>query len=135
MPDLYRIFDTTLSCDFTLPELPRVAAGDSALTVQMGQGDVEQFATLGFETTFEWRNYENEVVCWVERRHAADAGDEYLYIFPRSASFHIGGDGLIRCFLHDGCSTSLLRHLLLNQIIPRYLASSGRLLLHAEIKK
>ncbi len=92
----------------------------------MGEGDLVKFEKQGFEKTFEWRDYDDRVVCWCERR-----GDEYLYVFARSASFHISSEGVITCYLHEDSTMQMLRHLLLNQIIPRYLATTGRLVLHA----
>jgi len=126
MPDLYRIFDTTLSCDFPLPELLQTSGEDNALSVKLGEGDPDQFDMQGFEKAFEWRDCDGRVICWCERM-----GDEYLYVFSSNATFHISSEGLISCFLHEGSTLQMLRHLLINQIIPRYLASTGRLLLHA----
>ena len=131
MAELYRIFDTTLSCDFELPELPRVAAQVHALTVKLGAGDPGEFDADGFEKVFEWANYKGRIVCWCERRENAGGGDDYLFVFPRSASFHITSEGLINCFLQPDSTMQMLRHLLLNQIIPRYMATNGRLILHA----
>jgi hypothetical protein len=115
-----------LSSDFPLPELPQISGKGHALSVKLGEGDPDQFDTQGFEKAFEWRDYDGRVVCWCERM-----GDEYLYIFSGNATFHISSDGVISCFLHEGSTMQMLRHLLVNQIIPRYLASTGRLLLHA----
>jgi len=126
MSDLFRIFDTTVCSDFPLPELPRVDGQDFALTVMMGKGDPDQFDSQGFERAFEWCDYEDRVDCWCDRK-----GDEYLYVFPQNATFHITSDNLITCFLDQDSSMKMLRHLLLNQIIPRYLATTGRLVLHA----
>lgn len=126
MPGYYRIFDTTFSCNFLLPELPRTLAENSVLSVTMGEGDSDQFDMLGFETAFEWQGYNGTIFCWCERK-----GDEYLFVFPDSATFHILSTGLISCFLHKGSTLQMLRHLLLNQVIPRYLATNGRLVLHA----
>jgi hypothetical protein len=126
LPTLHRIFDTALHCDFPLPELPGAAGDDHSISVKMGQGSPDQFKAQGFEVAFEWQGYDGGVVCWCERN-----GDEYLYVFPGSATFHISLDGLISCFLHQDSTMQMLRHLLLNQIIPRYLATVGRLVLHA----
>jgi len=163
VPDFYRIFDTTLSCGFALPELPLVNIEDGfrvkpgtteggfrvkpgtteggagmtslvtpgltrgpSLSVKMGEGGPDQYDAQGFEKAFEWCDYNGGVVCWCERRD-----DEYLYSFSHSATFHISSEGLISCFLHEGSTMQMLRHLLLNQIIPRYLATTGRLILHA----
>ena len=125
-PDFYRIFDTTLSSDFPLPELPRACGEDHALSVKLDAGDPDQFAAQGFEKAFEWEDYNGRVNSWCERRD-----DEYLYIFPRHATYHITSERVISCLLHKGSTLQVLRHLLLNQIIPRYLASAGRLVVHA----
>jgi len=134
MPDFYRIFDTTLECDFPLPELPSVGDENDSraqtVPVTMGAGGLNQFEGQGFKTSFEWFNYDGSPACWCERRRV-DRGDEYLYTFPERASYHISETGLISCYLHDGASQTMLRHLLLNQIVPRYLATTGRLVLHA----
>ena len=126
MPDSYRIFDVALSSDFSLPELPGGSWQEPVLAVKLGEGDPDQFDTQGFEKAFEWCDYDGRVVCWCERRE-----DEYLYTFSRSATFHISSEDLISCYLHEGSTMQMMRHLLLNQIIPRYLASTGRLVLHA----
>jgi len=126
MSGLYCIFDTTLRCDFLLPELPSVTAGEFSLSVRMGEGDSDQFGDQGFALAFEWRNHDGRVVCWCERKT-----DEFLFVFPAAATFHITSKGLISCFLHENATMQMLRHLLLNQIIPRYLATTGKLVLHA----
>ena len=126
MSDLYRIFDTTIRCQFPLPELPPVAGEDFAISVRMGEGEPGQFGSLGFERAFEWSDFDDRVVCWCDRM-----GDEYLFVFPYNATFHISSDDLITCFLKPGSDMQMLRHLLLNQVIPRYLATAGRLVLHA----
>lgn len=92
----------------------------------MGEGSPGQFDSMGFETAFEWLGLDNRVACWCKRK-----GDEYLFVFPGNSTFHITAAGVISCFLHQGPDMQLLRHLLLNQIIPRYLATTGRLVLHA----
>lgn len=126
MPDLYRIFDTTVRSDFPLPELPQTTGQDHALSVRLGEGDWDQFDSQGFERAFEWCDYDERVVCWCDRR-----ADEYLFVFPYNATFHITANDRITCFLKPGSDLQMLRHLLLNQIIPRHLATSGRLVLHA----
>ncbi len=54
MTEYYRIFDTTLSCDFPLPELPQIHAQDIALSVKTGEGDPDQFDSQGFEFSPSW---------------------------------------------------------------------------------
>ena len=125
MPDLFRIFNTTLSCDFPLPELPACCGEAHSLSVRLGEGHPSRFNSQGFETVFEWCSLDGRVICSCKRK-----GDAYLFEFPHSASFHITA-GLISCYLHEASTMQMLRHLLLNQVIPRYLATSGLLILHA----
>ena len=92
----------------------------------MGEGELDQFDSHGFERAFEWCDYQDRVLCWCDRKD-----DEYLFAFPGNAAFHITSEKLISCFLPRGSSMQMLRHLLLNQVIPRHLATNGRLVLHA----
>jgi hypothetical protein len=121
---MYRIFNTTLQCDFPLPELPDAPSDDCSISVSIGSPALFDF--VGFKKSFEWRSYHGNILCWCERRL-----DDYLYVFPGFASFLVTKGGNITCLPHDDCTKQMLRHLLLNQIIPRYLATSGALVLHA----
>ena len=121
---MYRIFNTTLHCDFPLPELPDALNDDYSISVSLGSLDLFDF--VGFKKSFEWRGDHENILCWCERRR-----DDYLYVFPGFASYLVSKGGDITCLPHDDCTKQMLRHLLLNQIIPRYLATSGALVLHA----
>lgn len=123
MPAYYCIFDTTLSCDFPLPELPETSSSGHPISVKLGH--LDSFETTGFELAFEWYSLDGRVICLCERRD-----EEYLFVFPGHARFHISA-GVVTCFKDDESTMQMLRHLLLDQIIPRYLASSGKLVLHA----
>jgi hypothetical protein len=126
MPGFYRIFDTVVRSELPLPELPRVSGQNFTLSVRMGEGGTDQFNSRGFERAFDWCDFGERVVCWCDRK-----ADEYLFVFPHNATFHITPDKLVTCFLQQNSSMQMLRHLLLNQVIPRYLATMGRLILHA----
>jgi hypothetical protein len=126
MPELYRIFDTTLSSEIPLPELSLTCGRDFVVSVKMANGELAQFDSQGFRKVFEWCDQQGREICWCERKD-----DEYLYGFTGYAAFHISSEHLISCFLYEGSSMQMLRHLLLNQIIPRYLSTTGRLVLHA----
>ena len=126
MSGLFRIFDTVLFSEFSLPELPSVSDEPHSITVKMGYGSPDQFKDLGFEVAFEWKNYNDLVVCWCERK-----GGEFLFVYPEEATFHINSNSNISCFLDEDSTPQMLRHLLLNQIIPRYLGTTGKLVLHA----
>jgi hypothetical protein len=61
---------------------------------------------------------------------ATDGG--YLLRFPDLADFLIGGDGReIMAWCAPGTNDATLRHLLLDQVLPRVIAHRGRVVLHA----
>ena len=122
----YRIYNIQFKCDFPLPELLQVTTPDDDCAISVHLLTPVQFDSRGFEMAFEWSNYEGVVVCWCERRD-----DDYLFVFPGHAKFLLAIDGEISCILHVDSDMQMLRHLLLNQVIPRYLATSGHLVLHA----
>lgn len=56
----------------------------------------------------------------------------FVLRFPGLADFTVERAGrTIRCHAEPGCSPGALRHLLLDQVLPRVLAQQGRLVLHA----
>lgn len=122
----YRIYNIQFQCDFPLPELLQVTTRDDDCAISVHLLAPVQFDSRGFEMAFEWPNHEGIVVCWCERRD-----DDYLFVFPGHAKFLLTMDGEISCILHVDSDMQMLRHLLLNQIIPRYLATRGYLVLHA----
>ncbi|KAA9133052.1 hypothetical protein F3N42_01440 [Marinihelvus fidelis] len=84
------------------------------------------FDAAGFDLAFQWRHPGQPVICQVAR-----SGDEVLFEYPDIASFVITRQADIFCIPTQRCQDALLRHLLLNQVIPRWLASQGCALLHA----
>jgi hypothetical protein len=91
--------------------------------VESSQLDLE-----GFTTCHDWKRDAGPQVqmCRSARRDA-----DYLLSFPELASFHINHAGIISCLPDPGTTDGLIRQLLLNQVLPRYLAHTGALLLHA----
>ncbi|MDT8321953.1 MAG: hypothetical protein RQ826_15655, partial [Xanthomonadales bacterium] len=120
----YRIFGIVLSCDFPLPELPPAAAGEVVLSIALA-GDAAP-ALDGFERVHEWAGPGAQAACWCERR-----GGDYLFVFPGFVRYLVGENDHILCLPEPGCDLSTLRHLLLNQVVPRALGTRGRLIVHA----
>jgi hypothetical protein len=122
--ETYRIFDVCIRSQMPLPELPKGSESEPRLTiktVKFGQLDLE-----GFVTCHDWKPDEGSLICRSARRDA-----EYLLSFPGRASFHIDPGGVISCLPDDGGTDELIRQLLLNQVLPRVLAHTGALVLHA----
>jgi len=123
-PKTYRIFDACIRSQISLPELPLWGEAEPRLRVEtVRSGQINQ---RGFITCHEWKSEDGRVLCRCARRDA-----EYLLSFPGRASFHLVPGGVIRCLPGAGVTGELLRQLLLSQVIPRFLAHAGALLLHA----
>lgn len=107
-----------------LPELTPCEGGRAEFSVKTA--GYRDFDREGFSPSFEWHDALQRQVCRTERR-----GAELLFSFPHHAAFHLPVDGVITCLKEPGASVEMMRHLLINQVIPRYLAHRGELVLHA----
>jgi hypothetical protein len=126
---MYQIFNVAIDSELELPELP-VLERDAAVPVF-------RFAVLGKENGrdnlagIEW--YHD----WVDTRgnitiRAGRKDARYLLRFPNLADFTIElTTRLITAYPEPGIEDSTLRHLLLDQVIPRVLGQQGALVLHA----
>lgn len=124
---MYLLFDTLVHSRIPLPELPGLPdhpGGTPAVVVT--QADAGRLDTDDFQTCHEWRTPQGRLLCRCSCRDA-----DYLLSFPQQADFHIEAGGRIACLPAPGAAQGLLRHLLLNQVLPRYLAHTGEQLLHA----
>jgi energy-coupling factor transporter ATP-binding protein EcfA2 len=120
----YRFFDVPVCSHLPLPELGDYC--DSAPSVTVRQAAAGEISPAAFKTRYEWRDGAGRLICRCGRR-----GDDYLLSLPGQASFVIAAAGDIKYLASPDTDEGLLRHLLLNQVLPRYLAHTGKLLLHA----
>ena len=123
MYQTYRIFDTFIASQIPLPELP-VCGGEPLITFRQVAG--AQLDLAGFTSCHDWRDSDDRLIARTAHRDA-----DYLLSFPGLASFLIAPDGIISCVPMADVEERLVRQLLLNQVLPRYLAHTGELLLHA----
>jgi hypothetical protein len=122
-PKRYGIFGLGLESAIHLPELPAA-----------GQGATDLHFILTEPTTT------NELG-WLHRWYAADGtqtlacaheGDGYRLRFPEWADFVLDGTcAHIRALPQHDTPPAVLRHLLLDQVVPRALAHQGHIILHA----
>lgn len=123
-PYLCSYFDFAIASQIPLPELARSENGSEYLY------RVET-ARLGIPESLPWR-----------RSWLLPSGEVFLSIgshendhvlrFPRSADFLVDEDnGVIRFESRPGVSEYFIRHLLLDQVLPRVVSHSGRLVIHA----
>ena len=120
---LYTIFDVTIQSDIELPELPASDA-DSNIRIKLGKPAGVDLST--FEHRFDWGRPGEPVICSVSRKEG-----DFLFVYPGSVRFHISASGVIHCMPEPGYPEQALRHILINQVIPRFLAEQGCLVIHA----
>lgn len=128
---MYRIFDGAVKCDFQLSGLPEVREAEADIRVKLEAGAVDE---SGYEWFHSWRETDGEVMLACARRAGECESVEYLLRFPGLADFVISGD-LIKCHPKPDCPEISLRHLVLDQVIPRLWAHWGNLVLHASAVK
>lgn len=125
----YRIFDCVINSSIDLPELPSVydtKTPDSNNLVFK----LKDFP-LAKKKAPQWFHH------WYlpDGRVSLSCGkilEVYYLQFPRLADFKISAtDNTIICFPADGVDEFTIRHLLLDQVIPRLLNHQGHLILHA----
>ena len=121
----HRLFHSCLSSDIPLPELPLCAQGTPPC-IRLRLAAAGEIDSTGFTTSHDWCDADGRLICRSARRE-----EQFLLLFPEQASFLIGPGALITCCPAQGVDQIRLRHLLLNQVLPRYLAHAGELLLHA----
>ena len=127
------MFDGVIACDFPLLEVPVASQPEADIHVATGSGTVGE---SGYDWFHSWRETDGELVLSCARRIAAGAqngeGDapQYLLRFPALADFVIA-DNLVTCHPHPDCRDNSLRHLVLDQVIPRMWAHKGHMVLHA----
>ncbi|MBW2732614.1 MAG: hypothetical protein JRH20_09480 [Deltaproteobacteria bacterium] len=120
----YRIFDLCLKSMLPLAELPQ-QGGEADLTFELV---TERATTLPRPNwTHQWRLPNGQVTL----AHAREA-DNHRLSFPRLADFQISADGRkIRCLRCPGVAESSIRHLLLDQVLPRIVSHFRHSVLHA----
>ena len=131
----YRIFDRTLSSDLPLPELIQSPSSEADLRFTLAQGPGDGAAQRG-ESGAErsgWVHHHDW--CLPDGKvslSCAKRGADYRLIMPGLAEFelHIERGEIIGLPLGNSDENSV-RHLLIDQVIPRWLGHAGRLVVHA----
>ena len=125
----YRIFDTVLNSTIALPELPAASEENTSNlnNLVFRVSDRALCNRQDLERLFQWYLPDGRVSL-----SCGKILDRYYLHFPRLADFAIAPlENTITC--SPACVTDnfTLRHLLLDQVIPRLLDHNGQLILHA----
>ena len=121
----YRFAGIELASSVPLPELPRA----DAVTRLHYHIDIAR-ARLFPDRSADWRH------TWIGHDGAATlfgarTGDNYFLRFLGNAEARLSAEGAISLWYDPAASIESMRHVLLNQILPRRLAHDGKLMLHA----
>ena len=122
---MYRIFDNALDSDLPLPELPEMAGPGNVIRVTRGLAKAQPGNPQAWLHEYEDNAGNIAIQC-------ARLSDGYLLRFPGLSDFIIKTDlASIEYVPTAGIPDETVRHLLLDQVVPRVLGQGGRLVLHA----
>ncbi len=122
----YRYADVDLSSTLPLDELP---PADAIATATIHITELED--SLPEPPPTAWARFGSPKAEQATLAVARSDGG-FLLRFPGLADFEVTrAGGAIRYRPEPGCGSDTLRHLLLDQVLPRVLAQRGRLVLHA----
>ena len=124
---MYRIFNVLIESNIPLPELPEIQAGTPSFFFVLQAPSSE--AGLQPQWIHHWRDHDDQITISCGR-----IGDADLLRFPDLADFYIARQGTaIECYPAAGTSGESIRHLLLDQVMPRSIAQQGAIVLHASV--
>ena len=122
---MYRIFDISLECDIHLQELPEGDCAGKTVHIQLGSKDLREKGDL--QWLHEWQDNNGEICIMCARINS-----DYLLRFPKLIDFYISRSGDNIFYLPEpSVPEETIRHLILDQVIPRVLGQLGNLVLHA----
>lgn len=122
---MYRIFNISLDSDIPLPELPKTSQADKILYIRSGSQEVRD--NIQPQWFHNWLDANDEICISCGR-----VNDDYFLRFPELAEFLITlSDNFIIYFSEPNIPDETIRHLLLDQVLPRVLGHQGNLILHA----
>lgn len=125
MPAFHQFAARTIISDLPLPELPAADRSQKA-TFHVS---LSQTAVVPERFSPDWQHG------FVDPRgnvafHCLRIQQDFFFDFPGIGQAHLTPDDRILLWQHPGASSESLRHVLLDQVLPRALAQDGHLVLH-----
>ncbi|MBV1879673.1 MAG: hypothetical protein KUG79_18665 [Pseudomonadales bacterium] len=122
----YKIMDIIIKSSLILPELTQTGA-EASIRVEPIDDPGNQTLLNADPSNWihSWQTPTTQSICY------AKTANGNLLRFPNRADFYISNNWYIQYRRYNGTSSSLLRHLLLDQTIPRLMGQLGKLVLHA----
>jgi len=126
---LYRIFDRQLASTIALPELPLAGSGEADMRFELlpvppaAQGELHWF--------HHWRDRKGNIIV-----SCAHAGDGYCLRFHQLADFWVSANCRnISAHPVSAIPRETIRHLLLDQVMPRVMAHRGHAVIHGSANR
>ena len=122
----YRVFGRLVESQAPLAGLPAAAPGDGPADITIRLGAPPGFRPDACRPVYEWRPPGGELICGLLAH-----GRALVFEYPDCAHFDLPGGGQVFAEVTGECAPNVLRHLLVQQVIPRWLGEQGALILHA----
>jgi hypothetical protein len=124
---MYRIFNIVLDSQITIPELSWVSDSQEMDTYTFSLLDDKVSDVSNVDWFHHWYDSNDEIILSAAR---CDSG--YWLRFPLLVDFEINlEEQTITAYQQTCISDATVRHLLLDQVIPRLLGQQGKFILHA----
>jgi len=121
----YSIFHHIIQSNILLPELQESRDAEPSLFFQ--SSGITEKPNFPIDWCHHWRRPDGSITISVGKN-----GDYYWVRFPRLVDFQIHSfSNRIIAYRHKHIPDNTIRHLLLDQIIPRLLSHNGQLIVHA----
>jgi hypothetical protein len=126
---MYQIFDIALDSDIPLPELPEINQADNIIRIRACID--ASCLPIKADWYHHWESPEGEIcISCAKHDHC------HILRFPDLADFIIPYScDSVQYLSGENVPDETIRHLLLDQVIPRMLGQKGRLVLHASAVK
>ncbi|MEM9255716.1 MAG: hypothetical protein AAGA91_09720 [Pseudomonadota bacterium] len=124
--EYYELFGEVIASEIAIPELSKASVAKPRIQVSASAPSIED--VTGFTPCHDWLDSASRLYARTWQR-----GRDYRLSFPGRVDFLLRSDGVIAWSSDPTTDPATVRQLLLNQVIPRYLASAGHHILHASL--
>jgi len=124
---MHRIFDISLDSDIPLPELPESEVVSDKIIISVRKGDENATYTNRIIWSHDWKDNDDETFL-----ACGSVKEGTILRFTNLVDFVISSQlDSIEYYPEPAIPAQTLRHLLLDQVVPRILGQRGKLVLHA----
>ena len=127
---MYRIFNIAVDSNIPLPELPKIThSSDLISNITFRLTDLPLTSTKQPHWFHHWYMDDDKTEAAIS---VARINGQYLLRFVGHADFMLDlNAAMIQCYPSVDTPVETIRHLLVDQVIPRFLGQQGNLILHA----